>query len=219
MPIDLLNAIMGERAGLGKTGETYLVGPDKLTRSDSYLDPQGHSVLASFKHPEKGKVQTVAATAALSGETGAEVIIDYNGNPVLSAYTPVEVGDFTWALLAEVDVAEALSPVDMDGHEYFAAYKDMYGYYDLFLINPDGYCFYTVTREADYQTNLVNGQYANSGLGKLLKGVLQNQTSVSLVMATSWRRCLRRPRRRWKEGTGWLPRVMTLTPSPQRFVT
>ena len=30
-----INAIMQERAGLGKTGETYLVGPDKLMRSDS----------------------------------------------------------------------------------------------------------------------------------------------------------------------------------------
>ena len=37
-PMADVNAIMSDRSGLGKTGETYLVGPDKLMRSDSYLD-------------------------------------------------------------------------------------------------------------------------------------------------------------------------------------
>ncbi len=56
-----INAIMGERNGLGKTGETYLVGQDKLMRSDSYLDPKNHSVVASFKDPSKGTADTEAA--------------------------------------------------------------------------------------------------------------------------------------------------------------
>lgn len=102
MPIDRLNAIMGERAGLGKTGETYLVGPDKLMRSDSYHDPKNHSVLASFKNPDKGKVDTEAVKRAMMGKTGAEVIMDYNGSPVLSAYTPVTIGNLKWSLLAEI---------------------------------------------------------------------------------------------------------------------
>ena len=51
----------------------------------------------------------------------------------------------------------------------------MYGYYDLFLINPDGYCFYTAAKEADYQTNLVNGKYSTSNLGKLVRQVMQTK--------------------------------------------
>lgn len=172
MPIDRLNAIMGERAGLGKTGETYLVGPDKLMRSDAYLDPEHHSVVASFKHPEKGKVETTAADAALGGRSGAQVINDYNGHPVLSAYTPVKVGGFTWGLLAEIDVAEAFSPVDDKGEAFFAKYQQMYGYYDLFLINPDGYIFYTVAKEADFQTNIIEGKYSGSNLGRLVRRVI-----------------------------------------------
>ena len=175
MPIDRLNHIMNERAGLGETGETYLVGPDNLMRSDSYLDPDHHSVVASFRKPDTGKVETDAARAALSGKTEARVIIDYNGNPVLSAYSPVKVGGQTWALLAEIDVAEAFCPKDGEGKEFFAKYKDMYGYYDLFLINPDGLCFYTVAREADYQSNLLTGPYAGSNLGGLVKQVLQTR--------------------------------------------
>ncbi|MBD3266266.1 HAMP domain-containing protein [bacterium] len=109
LSLDAINSIMQERSGMGETGETYLVGSDKLMRSDSYLDPTNHSVLASFANPSKGKVDTEGSNAALSGETAEKIIIDYNGNPVLSAYTPLSVGDTQWALLAEIDQAEAFS--------------------------------------------------------------------------------------------------------------
>jgi methyl-accepting chemotaxis protein len=111
LPIDAINNIMQQRDGMGKTGETYLVGPDKLMRSDSFLDPANHSVKASFAHPEKGMVDTEAAKEALSGKTGAKIIMDYNGNPVLSAFTPVKIGDTTWALIAEIDESEAFAAV------------------------------------------------------------------------------------------------------------
>jgi methyl-accepting chemotaxis protein len=110
-PIDNLNTIMGERAGMGETGETYLVGSDLLMRSDSYLDPENHSVGASFRNPDKGKVDTEAARAAISGKTEEKIIIDYNGNQVLSAYTPLEFEGLNWALLAEIDEAEAFAAI------------------------------------------------------------------------------------------------------------
>jgi len=175
MPIDRLNAIMGERAGLGETGETYLVGQDMLMRSNSYLDPKSHSVSASFRNPSKGMAETEATKAALSGKTGADVIIDYNNKPVLSAWTPIKIGDFTWALLSEIDVAEAYCPKDADGKYYFEKYTKEYGFYDLFLVNQDGYCFYTVAKESDYQTNLLSGKYSNSNLGQLVKEVIKTQ--------------------------------------------
>jgi len=175
LPIDRLNQIMGERAGLGKTGETYLVGPDRLMRSDSFLDPDHHSVIASFRDPGKGKVDTEAARTALSGDSGTGVITDYNGNPVLSAYAPVRMGDSTWALLAEIDVAEAFSPTDGEGQEFYAKYIERYGYYDLFLMNPDGYVFYTVAKEPDFQTNMVGGKFATSNLGGLVRRVLETK--------------------------------------------
>lgn len=110
-PLDNLNTIMKERAGMGKTGETYLVGSDKLMRSDSYLDSDNHSVTASFRNPEKGSVETDATEAALSGKTEEKIILDYNGNLVLSAYTPLQFANLNWALLAEIDEAEAFAAV------------------------------------------------------------------------------------------------------------
>ncbi|TNF09568.1 MAG: methyl-accepting chemotaxis protein [Gammaproteobacteria bacterium] len=112
LSIDHLNEVMTERVGFADTEETYLVGPDKLMRSDSYLDPTNHSVVASFANPSEGRVDTDASRAALSGETDTRVLIDYNGNPVLSSFTPLQIKDITWALIAEVDEAEALAPVE-----------------------------------------------------------------------------------------------------------
>ncbi len=109
MPLDRITEVMSERAGLGETGETYLVGSDNLMRSDSYLDPKYHSVVASFRNPAKGKVETEAAINALSGKKGAKIVTDYNGNPVLSSFTPVDILGSKWALLAEIDQAEALA--------------------------------------------------------------------------------------------------------------
>src|SRR6056297_2507365 len=112
MPLDRVNAIMQERTGMGETGESYLVGPEKLMRSDSFLDPENHSVTASFARPRTGSVDTEASRSALEGETGAKVIIDYNGNPVLSAYSPVDVYDTQWGLMSEIDEAEVREPIN-----------------------------------------------------------------------------------------------------------
>jgi methyl-accepting chemotaxis protein len=109
--LEAVNALMQERSGMGETGETYLVGRDKRMRSDSFLDPEHHSVVASFADPRRGMADTEAVRRAIEGKTGTDVVIDYNGNPVLSAYAPVRVGDTTWALLAEMDEAEAFRPV------------------------------------------------------------------------------------------------------------
>lgn len=171
MPIDRLNAIMSDRSGLGETGETYLVGEDLLMRSDSYIDPVNHTVSASFRNKNLGKVETVAAKNATTGKSGAEVIIDYNKNLVLSAYTPIKISGLQWGLIAEIDVSEAFCPKDENGKYFFEKYIEKYGYYDLFLINPDGYCFYTVAKESDYQTNFVNGKYSKSNLGALISEV------------------------------------------------
>jgi len=111
LPLDPINQIMQVRNGMGKTGETYLVGSDQLMRSDSFLDSTYRSVKASFANPQTGRVNTKASQAALAGNTNAEVIDDYNGNTVLSAYTPIKIGDFTWALIAEIDMEEVDIPV------------------------------------------------------------------------------------------------------------
>ncbi|MFP7754969.1 methyl-accepting chemotaxis protein [Thermodesulfobacteriota bacterium B35] len=109
---DSINAMMQKRDGMGASGETYLVGPDKKMRSDSRLDPQQHSVRASLAGTVRNNgVDTGPSRAALNGLKGTETARSYRGDIVLSAFTPVHIGDVTWALLAEIDENEIRQPV------------------------------------------------------------------------------------------------------------
>ena len=102
-----INKIMQFRTGYGKSQEDYLVGQDKLMRSDSFLDPTGHSLKASFAN--NAMVDTEASRNALLGKTDTKIVIDYNGNPVLSSYAQIKIGqDFNWAIMSEIDEAEVL---------------------------------------------------------------------------------------------------------------
>jgi len=107
-----INDIMQEREGMGDSGETYLVGSDKLMRSDSFIDPKGHNIKASFAgNVQNNGVDTEAVNDVISGKTDTKIIIDYNGKPVLSSYSPLKVGDTSWAVIAEIDEAEVMIPV------------------------------------------------------------------------------------------------------------
>jgi methyl-accepting chemotaxis protein len=176
LSLEKIQAVLNERTGLGRTGEVYLVGQDRLMRSDSFLDPDHHSVKNSFADPDRGKVDTVAVNLALEGKTGSGLVKGYTGQPVLSAYTDIEFLGTKWALLAEMAVSEVFCPKDTRGEDFFEKYKNLYGYYDLFLMNPDGYCFYTVAKESDYRTNFQNGRYAATGLGRLFRQVIKTGT-------------------------------------------
>jgi hypothetical protein len=102
MPVDHINNIMTshnswKNVGLGESGETYLVGADKLLRNQSrfliedrerYLqlieeigtDPDTVAKIRSFNNSiGLQEVDTVGTRAALSGETGTEVFDDYRG--------------------------------------------------------------------------------------------------------------------------------------------
>ncbi len=170
-----INEIMTERTGLGQTGETYLVGPDKLFRSDSLFVEESTILNQDYV------VDTEAVNAALVGQSGQKVILDYRGLPVLSAYAPLKVANINWAVLAEIDVEEAFAPhIAGAEKDFFTQYKETYGYYDLFLFNPNGYLYYTVEKESDYQTNLLTGPYKDSNLGQLVSEILLD-TEYKLV--------------------------------------
>lgn len=90
-------------AGMGATGETYIVGKDRLMRSDSRFSKTS-TIL-------KTRIDTMTATRALNGESGIAVADDYRGVRVLSAFQPFGFRGVDWAILAEIDVAETELPV------------------------------------------------------------------------------------------------------------
>ncbi len=103
MPIGRINGIMQAAAGMGESGETYLIGEDYLMRSDSRFSEES-TIL-------KTKVDGETAQAGLRGESGVDIVPDYRGINVVSAYTPFELLGTKWVIMAEIDEAEMLEPV------------------------------------------------------------------------------------------------------------
>jgi signal transduction histidine kinase len=104
--IDAINSIMYENNphnGLGKTGESYLVGNDFLMRSTSRFED--NSVF-------KTSVKTTSVQSALKGETGTDLITDYRNISVLSSFSNVEIPGLDWAIMTEIDEKEAMIPID-----------------------------------------------------------------------------------------------------------
>jgi class 3 adenylate cyclase len=121
-----------EREGMGKTGECYVVGPDFTMRSRSRFmveDPQAFvkslrtspvptSVVDQIERQKtvlnQLPVKTLSTEQALLGRDGITMINDYRGVPVLSSYGPLDLKSLRWAVVAEIDVAEAYKPI----HDY-----------------------------------------------------------------------------------------------------
>ncbi|HET7809096.1 MAG TPA: HAMP domain-containing methyl-accepting chemotaxis protein [Steroidobacteraceae bacterium] len=136
VPIDKINSVMTDdgkwkERGFGDTGETYLVSAaDGTPRSVARLavediDAYGKSVGdAGFA---KGLVKAVTTkgtsiglvpikTQATSdvfekGTAGFGVYPNYAKTPVLGAYAPLSVLGLKWAIIAEIQAAEAFAPV------------------------------------------------------------------------------------------------------------
>ncbi|WP_181847448.1 methyl-accepting chemotaxis protein [Thalassospira profundimaris] len=103
MPVNRINRIMQMSEGMGESGESYLVGKDHLMRTDSRFLPDS-TILR----------QTVTGDTvdlALAGKTGTKHITDYRGVPVISSFAPFGFLGTQWALISEMDQAEALAPV------------------------------------------------------------------------------------------------------------
>ena len=132
-PASTINSLMTadrqwQVAGMGRTGEAYLVGKDDLMRSDSRLfleDPEAYraDVVAAGTPPEVADrairqgttvlvqpVATKATEAAKRGETGTLIATDYLGHRSLLAYAPLDLKDLDWVIIASVDSREAFAP-------------------------------------------------------------------------------------------------------------
>ena len=131
MPVDRINDVMTnkqawEDVGLGKSGETYLVGDDLTLRSqsrfliqdrDNYLEAIRRSGIPfeTVARIEKlnnaiglQPVDTPGSRAAVNlEEVGSMMFPDYRGVDVLSAFRPLQLDDLNWAIMSEIDEAEA----------------------------------------------------------------------------------------------------------------
>lgn len=69
-------------------------------------------------------------------------------------------------------------------HPWFKRYLEKGGYYDIFLIDLEGNVIYTVFKELDFASNLKNGEWKDTDLGRIFTqaadpSVIEGQTFVA----------------------------------------
>src|SRR6478609_9615127 len=136
VPIDKINSVMTHEGkwkerGLGNTGETYLVSaadgtPRSVARAAvEDINAYAKSVTdAGYAKGLANAVQTKGTSIGLvpiktqatadvfeKGLSGFGVYPDYAKRPVLGAYAPLSVLGLRWAIVAEIQSAEAFQPV------------------------------------------------------------------------------------------------------------
>ncbi|MEO5807683.1 methyl-accepting chemotaxis protein [Devosia sp.] len=103
LPSERIDAVVGNRKGLGETGEVLVVGPDQLLRSDSTFT-DGNDALV-------GKIASPVIDTALSGTAANGLSTEYRGMEMLIAAAPVETAGLKWTTIAVMATGEVLAPV------------------------------------------------------------------------------------------------------------
>lgn len=134
IPIDRIDAVMTSNKawneeGLGKTGESYIVGSDYKMRTNSRfimespeifltqlrgfnIDSSEVNLIEFYKTTVLFQtIHNQASIKAINNQTSTEIVKDYRGVDVLSSFTPLKIQDTKWVLLSEIDADEAFEPV------------------------------------------------------------------------------------------------------------
>ena len=133
-PIEKLTEIMApdkswKSIGLGDSGDVFLVGNDKLMRTNArylqedkaaFVTQLGDRLDAKSKSLMEKKNTTIglievdseASRLALEGKDGAIEFIDYRGIASVGAFAPIKLLGLNWAIVAKINADEANAPID-----------------------------------------------------------------------------------------------------------
>jgi len=134
IPVAKINNIMTSDQkwadiGLGKSGETYIVGNDQKLRSDSrfMLEDKAEffammesigsesKVVEDIKRYGSGiglqTIKTEATKSALNGQADLTIVTGYRNIPILSSFKPLDIKDMNWVIMSEINESEAFQPV------------------------------------------------------------------------------------------------------------
>ena len=104
MPIEELNGAVNQAKGLGQTANGFIVGEDRLLRTDSRLTEED-DVLA-------GIFNSASVESGVSGNSGAQVATGLLGQDVVEAFVPVSFGPLTWVVFLQQDTDEILQEMN-----------------------------------------------------------------------------------------------------------
>ena len=120
--------------------------------------------LEYLSHSSMSQIGLVEFAGGWAGASPTDLqteYIDDNPNPLGSKH-----------LLDRAPGETEYNDVHAEFHPGFRTFLEVRGYYDIFLISPEGDIIYSVFKERDYATNLQNGEFKDSGLGEAFRKAL-----------------------------------------------
>ncbi len=99
--------------GLGATGDVYLVGPDRLMRSESRFveESRQRGAVAAASSVLSYEVPVPAVPKSPDARSFAGRYLNHRGTAVLGAFGRVDVPNLDWSVFVEVNESEALRPL------------------------------------------------------------------------------------------------------------
>ena len=82
-----------------------------------------------------------------------------------------------------VEDGEPYNQMHLDMHARARLFVTERGYYDFFLIGPEGDVYYTVEKEADFATNLEQGEWRDSGLAQVYRQAKRQHREGTVVIS------------------------------------
>lgn len=136
LPMDKIMDVMNfhnewEKSGMGKTGETFLVGQDLKMKSisrflvetpEEYFKALDNSdmpldIIQKIKHLKTNvglqENKTKAGLDIARGISGQDSYYDYRHVKVISSYKPLQIEDVKWGIISKIDEEEAFGAVTL----------------------------------------------------------------------------------------------------------
>jgi methyl-accepting chemotaxis protein len=164
--------ILSNPAGLGQTGESYLVGrSDGETRYRSRRTASG----GAMGEPARGGniLRAMAGASGIGRKPGLGEDFRYE------AYSPVRIPGLEWALITSISLAEILTPgVGETEEDFFGRFISGAGYEAIWLVEPGGAVFHAAGRDAEAAGDVFGEPYFESGLGRAVARCLETREFV-----------------------------------------
>ena len=168
MDTQTINSVVHRHAGMGESGETYLVG---LTEKAARL----RSIQRIKSGATGSRITDPNLPSAKSGPVGPMIIRGESGSMEIRRYDPLRLAGLNWVMVTSIALEEAIAPQLSPDVDFFGKFIMTYGFSDLLLLTPNGNVFYSVTHSPDYATNVFDPPQNTYALRRLLDKVLRSK--------------------------------------------
>ena len=87
------------------------------------------------------------------------------------------------AALNSASDGSAYSEIHARFHPIIRSYQETFGYYDIFLIDPEtGHIVYSVFKEVDFATSLIDGPYKDTNFAKVFQAARKASSAETAVL-------------------------------------